>query len=431
MENEFLSIKQAMDQGKGEVKIRGWVYRERKSKKIAFLVIRDSSEIIQCIVKKDSVPEEIWNNVEKLLMESSVKIEGEIKADERAPSGYEINVSNLEVVNFAEKYPITKDQSTEFLLDQRHLWIRSRKMVAIFKIRDTILKSIQDFYRERGYYEFSPPIFTPNACEGGATLFEVKYYNDTVYLTQTWQLYAEAAIFALEKIFCISPCFRSEKSKTSRHLSEFWMHEMEAAWMNLNDIANVAEDLIEYIVQEVLKKNKKELDILERDISKLENIKKPFYRMTYTEVLEFLKKEGMEVEWGKDLRTIEEDLLSKKHDKPVIITNYPKEVMAFYKPKDPKDEKTALCMDIIAPESYGEIVGGSQRDTNLEELKKSLREEGEDLEKYDWYLDLRRFGSVPHSGFGMGVERVLAWICGLENIKDAIPFPRTMLRKEP
>ncbi|MBI3190616.1 asparagine--tRNA ligase [archaeon] len=427
----FISIKDAMKQGSGKVAVRGWIYRFRNSNKMAFLVLRDASDIIQCVVDREKIGEDVWKSVEKLLIESSVEIEGAIHEDKRAPTGYEIKVSNLNVVQFAEVFPITKDQSVEFLLDKRHLWIRSRKITAIMKIRSTVFSAIDDFFRSRGFYEVAPPILTPSSCEGGATLFEVKYFDDVAYLTQSWQLYAEAMIFSLEKIYCNSPCFRAEKSKTSRHLAEFYMAEMEVAWARLNDAVDYAEDLICFIVSRVLEKNEEELKILNRDIEKLKKIKKPFKRMTYTEVLEELKKDNIEIEWGKDLRTIEEDELMKKFDKPVIVTNYPKDIMAFYKPRDSKDPKTALCFDMLAPEGYGEIVGGSERDTNIEELKKSIKHKGEKQENYEWYLDTRRFGSVPHSGFGMGVERVVSWICGLDNIKDAIPFPRTMLRKNP
>lgn len=426
----FLTIQEAMDKGKGKVKIRGWCHRERGSNKFKFIVLRDETNIIQCVI---DAQHKDWEDAKKVLVESALEIEGEIKKDDRAPTGYEIHIENLNVVHFAEPYPITKDQSTEFLLDKRHLWIRSRKMNAVLKIRSTVTGAIHQFFRDRGYYEFTPPIFTPNACEGGSTLFNVKYFNDTVYLTQSWQLYAEAATFSLGKIYDMSPTFRAEKSKTSRHLTEFWMAEMEAAWMDLDEVTQVAKEEISFIVKEVLKKNKKELEILERDVKKLEVASKlPYQTITYTDALKILKeKAGMDVVWGKDLRTVEEDKLMEHFDKPVVVTNYPKETMAFYKPKDPKDPKTALCFDMLAPEGFGEIIGGSQRDTDINELIKALKKEGENPEDYEWYLDLRRYGSVVHSGYGVGVERVVAWICGLDNIKDAIPFPRTMLRYKP
>ena len=427
----FASIKDAIRKGSGEVAIRGWVYRERKSNKLAFIVVRDSSEIIQCVVDRDKVDEKTWKGAEKLLIESSVEITGDIHEDKRAPTGYEIKVKKLNVVHFAEVFPIAKDQSAEFLLDKRHLWIRSRKLTAVMKIRSTVFGAIDEFFRTRGFYEVAPPILTPTASEGKLTLFKVKYFDDTAYLTQSWQLYAETLIFSLEKIYCNSPCFRAEKSKTSRHLAEFYMAEMEVAWTKLDGVIKYAEELVAFIVKNVLEKNKDELAILKQDIKKLEKIASPFKHITYTEVLEILKKDGIDVAWGKDLRTTEEDQLMKHFGAPVVVTHYPKKIMAFYKPRDTENPDTALCFDVLAPEGYGEIVGGSERDTNIEELKKALKEQGENTENYEWYLDTRRFGSVPHSGFGLGVERIISWICGLDNIKDAIPFPRTMLRKNP
>ena len=415
------------------IKLRGWIYRTRSSGNIVFTVIRDSSDTLQATVKKGNLSDKEFEDAKKALVESSVELEGEIKKDDRAPGGFELKVTTFNVVDFAETFPITKDQSAEFLLDQRHLWIRSQKLSSILKIRSTVVGAIHKFFRENGYYEFDAPILQPNQCEGGSTLFEVKYYENKTYLSQSWQLYAEAGIFALEKIYNMGPTFRAEKSKTSRHLSEFWMAEMEAAWMKLDEITEVAKEEIKFILKEVVKNNKRELEILERDIEKLEKISKSsFPTITYTEALNILKeKEGMDVEWGKDLRTIEENNLMNHFETPVVVTNYPLEIMAFYKPKDPKDPKTALCFDMIAPEGYGEIVGGSERSTDLEDMKKRLIDMGEKIENYEWYFDLRRYGSVPHSGYGVGVERVIAWICGTDNIKDAIPFPRTVLRYTP
>jgi asparaginyl-tRNA synthetase len=301
------------------------------------------------------------------------------------------------------------------------------------KIRSTILGAIHKFFRKKGFFEFNAPILQPNQTEGGSTLFEVKYYNKKTYLAQTWQLYAEAAIFSLEKIYNIGPTFRAEKSKTSRHLSEFWMAEMEAAWMDLYDVIDIAKDEIKYIIKEVLKNNKEDLEILNRDykiLKKISNLKFP--TITYSDAIDLLKKrENMVIDWGKDLRTIEEEKLLKHFKTPVVVTNYPLEIMAFYKPKDIKKPKTALCFDMIAPDGYGEIIGGSQRSIDVEDMKKRLRKSGEKIENYEWYFDLRKYGSVIHSGYGLGVERLLSWICNLDNIKDAIPFPRTMLRYEP
>ena len=428
---EFISIKQAMEKGTGQVSIRGWCYRVRNSNKMAFITLRDSTNIIQCVVEKASVSEDLWNEALKAAIECSLEIAGTIKKDERAPTGYEISVSSLKIIGESDSFPITKDQSPEFLLDERHLWLRSRKMTAILKIRSAVFQAIRKFFNDLGFYEEHSPIFSPTSCEGGSTLFEVKYFDDIMYLTQSWQLYAEAMISALEKIYTISPCFRAERSKTSRHLSEFWMAETEIAWFELDDILKNAEDLVAFIVKYVLEHNEEELKFLGQDIEKLKKIKTPFPRITYTEALETLKKDNLNVEWGKDLRTIEEDAIAKHYEKPVIIINYPKKIMAFYKPKDPKNPKTALCFDMLAPEGYGEIIGGSERDIDIEEMKKALIEQGEKPEKYEWYFDTRRYGKVPHSGYGLGVERMIAWLCKLDNIKDTIPFPRTMIRKTP
>ncbi len=428
----YLSIKEAMQQGNGSVSIHGWVWRERGSNQLKFLVLRDSTNIIQCVIEKKVVGEEKFAVADKIQIEASIEVHGTIKTEPRAPSGFEIAVKDFNVVGECDTYPITKDQSPEFLLDMRHLWIRSRKMQAILKIRNTVMQAFRNFYLQNSFFEFSPPILQPNQSEGGSTLFEVKYYNDKIFLTQSWQFYAEAAVSGLERLFCISPCFRAEKSKTSRHLSEFWMAEMEQAWIGLPELIDSIEGCIAFIVKEVVEKNPEELKIVGQDIEKLKKITAPFPKITYTEALKILKeKEGMEIEWGKDLRTIEEDALMNHFDRPVIVTNYPKEIMAFYKPADPKDPKTALCVDVLAPEGYGEIVGGSQRDLDVEAMKKFLERDGEKSDNYQWYFDTRIYGKVPHAGYGMGIERVVAWICHLDNIKDAIPFPRTMLRFRP
>ena len=430
----FCSIGQAMARAPAAAAVRGWVHRSRSSNKVAFLVVRDASDIIQCVVKQESHPE-LFELAKDLPIESSVMLSGPVREEKRAPSGYEMSVEQLVVVHRADVFPIAKDQSPEFLLDQRHLWLRSRKLVAVLRVRHTVLGAMHRFFRERDFHEFSPPIFTPNACEGGATLFKVKYFDDTVYLTQSWQLYAEAAIFALERIYCVSPTFRAEQSKTSRHLAEFWMHEMESAWLDLHGCADIAKEELRFIVREVLEKNRKDLDVLGRDVARLRPAaEKDIPTITYTEALRLLREAGMDVEWGKDLRTVEEEKLMERFDTPVVVTEYPKEAMAFYKPvkKDgAAPGPVALCFDILAPEGYGEIVGGSQRDLDIEALKQHLQQEGEKPETYEWYFDTRRYGSVPHAGYGMGVERVIAWLCGLDNIKDAIPFPRTMLRSRP
>ncbi|MBU1245507.1 MAG: asparagine--tRNA ligase [Nanoarchaeota archaeon] len=422
---KYLTIAEALDKGKGKVAIRGWIYRERSLKDKVFLVVRDSTDIVQCVVK-----DKLYDQAKELLIESSVKIEGTIRADKRAPTGFEIDVEKLDIVHKAEKYPITKDQSIEFLADKRHLWIRSRKMTAILKVRSSVFGAIHEFFRSKGFYEFQSPILQTTQCEGGSTLFEVKYFKDKMFLAQTWQLYAEAALFALEKIYTIAPSFRAETSKTSRHLTEYWHAEMEVAWESFEDLQDYAEDLLQFIVKRVLKECKKELKILGRDIKKLEpSAKKKYKRITYSEALKLLDKKGFKLKWGKDLRTVEEDELSKMFDVPVIITHYPKEVKAFYMKEDKKE--TVLGFDVIGPEGYGELIGASEREVDIDKLKKRLKEQGEDPKHYEYYLDTRRYGSVPHGGFGMGVERVVAWICGLDSIKDAIGFPRTMLRFKP
>ena len=415
------------------VHIRGWIYRTRSSGNIVFMTLRDVTGVLQTTVKKGNLPDKEFEDATKALIESSVQVTGTVKEDKRAPGGYELQVTNVTVVNFAEPFPITKDQSPEYLLDQRHLWIRSRKMTSILKVRSTVVGAIHAFFRDRGFYEYDAPVLQPNQCEGGSTLFEVKYYEDKTFLSQSWQLYAEAGVFSLEKIYNVGPTFRAERSKTSRHLSEFWMAEMEAAWMDLSDIVSIAKDEIRFIVKQVLARNRKDLEVLGQDVSKLERIAAAeFPTITYTDALRVLKEnEGMDIEWGKDLRTIEEDKLMNHFQTPVVVTHYPLEIMAFYKPPDMKDPKTALCFDMLAPEGYGEIIGGSQRSTDIAYMTERLKQMGENVKNYEWYFDLRKFGSVPHAGYGVGVERVVAWICKAENIKDTIPFPRTLLRFRP
>ena len=418
-----------------EVAIRGWIHRTRSSGSIVFAVLRDPTGIIQVTVKKGNLPDDKFQDAKNALVESSLAITGTVHEDDRAPGGYEIRASDVDIIHFAEAYPITKDQSEEWLRENRHLWIRSQRMTAIMKIRSTLTGAIHEFFRELGYHEFTPPILQPNQCEGGATLFEVKYYDSKTYLSQTWQLYAEAMIFSLGKVYDMSPTFRAEKSKTSRHLTEFWMAEMEAAWLTYHDVIEIAKDEVKYIIMRVLEENEKELEFLEVDIDNLKAmVKKDWPTITYTEALKILKeKDGMEVEWGKDLRTIEEETIMKHFDTPVAVIQYPKEAMAFYKPVEEEADApgpVAKCFDMLATDGT-EIVGGSERDTDLKTLIESLEREGEDAANYDWYLDLRKYGSVVHSGYGLGVERVLAWICGLDNIKDAIAFPRTMTRFKP
>jgi asparaginyl-tRNA synthetase len=430
--SNYITIEEAVKKGSGKVNLRGWVYRERKSNKFIFIVLRDETDIIQCVIAKKNAPK-VFEEAEKLTIESSLKISGEIKEDDRAPTGYEVAVNEIEIIQVAEPFPITEHQSPELLYDNRHLWLRSRQLSAILKIRHTIVGAIHQFFRDRGYFEFDAPIFQPSMSEGGSTLFEVKFFDDKVYLSQSWQLYAEAGIFSLGKIYNMGPTFRAEKSKTSRHLAEFWMAEMEAAWMKLDEVTEVAKDEIRFIIGEVLNNRRKELEILERDINLLEGYLKADYpTIKYAKALEILNSEyDMEVPWGKDLRTIEEAKIADHFKVPVVVTHYPTEIMGFYKPPSEENPNEALCFDMLAPEGYCEIIGGSERSLLVDNMKKRLNAEGEDPETYNWYFDLRKYGSVPHSGYGLGVERVISWICGLDNIKDAIPFPRTMLRKSP
>src|SRR3989344_179217 len=434
MQTSISEILKHPEEGK-QVTLRGWVYRHRigGAGSMVFAVLRDASGIIQATVKKEKTDEKSFKDAGEAYVESAVIVTGTVKKDERAPGGYEIAVEKFETVHRGEPFPVAKDLSEEYLLDIRHLWLRSQKLTRIMKIRSTLVQAIHEFFQQRGYTLFDPPILSPNACEGKLTLFEVKYFDTKMYLSQSWQLYAEAAIFALGKIYDVAPTFRAEKSKTSRHLSEFWMAEMEAPWMELDEVVQVAKDEVKFIVEKVLEKHEQDLKSIGRDVEKLKKaISGSFPTIKYSEALKILKeKEGMDFEWGKDLRTIEEEKLMNHFDTPVVVTHYPKEVMAFYKPADPENPKEALCFDMLAPEAYGEIIGGSQRCIDLSELKEGLQKEGEPLEKYEWYFDLRKYGSVPHSGYGLGVERVLRWVCGLDSIKDAIGFPRTMTRSKP
>lgn len=433
MVKRFISIQEAIEKRKGEVAIRGWVHRERGSNNMKFIVLRDSSNIIQCVLERKNF-EKQWEEIDKIKIESSLEIVGEVKEDKRAPTGFEVQVKKINIIQIAEDFPINKDLNEELLGDRRHLWLRSRKMTAVMKIRSTVFNAIHEYFRKNGFYEYQSPIFQSVQCEGGSTLFNVDYFGKKgVFLAQTWQLYAEPAIFALEKIYTLAPSFRAEESKTSRHLTEYWHAEMEVAWASFKDIQDYGEGLIKHVIKKVLEENKLELNILERDIKKLEpTLKKPFPRITYDEALKILKdKFKLKIPWGKDLRTIEEDKLSELYDTPIIVTNYPKEVKAFYMKETEGNSKVVNGCDFIGPEGYGELIGGSEREADPDKIKKRLLEMGEKLEQYSFYLDTRKYGSVPHGGFGMGVERVISWICGLDTIKDAIAFPRTMIRVTP
>lgn len=431
---KYLSVKEVLDKKEGDISIRGWVYRIRDQKDNIFITIRDETGIIQLVAAKEKLKEQEFAIAKALGIESSIIVHGNLRKEERSPQGYEVDIDSLELVGKSENYPISKDFSEEFLLDVRHLWLRSRKMTAILKIRSTAIGAIHEYFRKEGFYEYQSPILQSVQCEGGSSLFKVDYFEEEgVFLAQTWQLYAEPAIFSLGKIYTVAPSFRAEKSKTSRHLTEYWHAEMEGAWIDFEKLQDYGEGLIKHVIKTVLEKHKVDLEILKRDTKLLETaISKPFVRMTYTEVLKLLKeKADMEVEWGKDLRTIEEDKLSRLHDTFTIVTRYPKVVKAFYMKEDPKDPKVVLGFDCIGPEGYGEIIGASEREPDLEKIKKRLLDDGEDPKHYEFYLDTRRYGSVPHAGFGMGVERLIAYITGVDNIKDTIPFPRTMVRFKP
>ncbi len=429
---KFISLAEAIKKGKGKVAVRGWVHRERGSNKMKFIVLRDYSDLVQCVLHYEDFSKQ-WDEIDKIQVEASVEVEGKIKADKRAPTGFEIQVSKIKLVGKSEEFPIQKDLNEELLGDRRHLWLRSQKMSSILKIRHTVLQAIREHWIKNGFYEYHSPTLIGSPAEGGSTMFKADYFGKPIYLAQTWQLHAEPGIFSLEKIFTIQPSFRAEKSKTSRHLTEYWHAEMEVAWEDFNYLQNDAEALMKHIIKKVLSANKKELKFLKRDIKKLQpSLKKRFPRLTYDEVLKVLKqKKKINIKWGKDLRTIEEDKLSELYDTPIIVTHYPKEVKAFYMKEEIKNAKVVLGFDMIGPEGYGELIGASQREEDINKLKKNLEAQGEDVSKYDFYFDTRRYGSVPHGGFGMGVERVISWICGLDNIKDAVAFPRTMTRMSP
>jgi asparaginyl-tRNA synthetase len=431
--SEFITIQQAIEQGEGDAALRGWVYRERESNKFKFIVLRDGTNIIQTIIKKESVDEKTWADAVKLQVEASIIVKGTLKTDERAPTGVELSVKELEVVGLSDQFPITKDQSQEFLLDNRHLWLRSRFMNAIIRIRATMFRAFREYFDSEGFLEYHSPIFQATQAEGGSSLFEVKYFESKTYLAQTWQLYAEPAIFSYEKLYTIAPSFRAEKSQTSRHLTEYWHAEMEAAWAEFTDIQDWGEGVIKHMVKRVLERNLQDLQTLGRDPEKLRpTIEKDFPRMTYKEAIALLKEKfGIDIPFGKDLRTIEEDKLSSLYDTPVIVSEYPTVVKAFYMREVPGHPEVVQGCDFIAPEGYGEIIGGSARETDIEVLKRKLTDQGENPDDYSYYLDTRRYGSVPHGGFGLGMERVVSWVCGLENIKDAIPFPRTPARSTP
>ncbi|MBN2209722.1 MAG: asparagine--tRNA ligase [Candidatus Coatesbacteria bacterium] len=415
-----------------EVTLRGWVYNKRSSGKIRFILLRDGTGIIQCVLATGEVDDETFEKFGPLTQETSVMVTGVVNEDRRAPSGCELLVRQLEIGQIAADYPITpKEHSTGYLLDRRHLWIRSARQSAILRIRAEVIKAMRDFLDDDGFVLADTPIFTPTSCEGTSTLFETKYFDRTAYLSQSGQLYNEATAMALGKVYCFGPAFRAEKSKTRRHLTEFWQVEPEAAYYDLDDMVDVVERMIVYLVRSVLQKKARELEALGRDTSSLQQLESPFPKITYDEALEILKREGMRIEYGSDFGAPAETVLSNEFDRPVFVMNYPLSAKEFYMKEHPENKELVLCFDVLAPEGFGEIVGGSQRVDDVETLERRLRDFNLPREPFEWYLDLRRFGSVPHSGFGMGVERTVAWICGINHIRETIPFPRTLYRITP
>ncbi|HEV2118338.1 MAG TPA: asparagine--tRNA ligase [Terriglobales bacterium] len=423
------------------VTIRGWLYNLRESGKLLFPIFRDGTGTIQGVVAKNAVAPEIFDALKGLTQESSVIVEGKVRADKRAPGGYELDVSSVQVVQRvpdSDPYPISlKEHGVDFLMEHRHLWVRSPRQAAILRVRAEIIKAARDFFDDRGFVLTDPPILTPAACEGTTTLFPVDYFDEQAFLTQSGQLYIEATAMALGKVYSFGPTFRAEKSKTRRHLTEFWMVEPEVAYATLDDIMGLAEGLISSIVQRCLERRRRELETIGRDVSKLEKITAPFPRITYDEAVKKLQ-EGFEkgtleskFEYGGDLGAPDETYLASQFDKPVMVHRYPAKVKAFYMEPDPQRPDLALCVDVLAPEGYGEIIGGSQRIGSYELLRKRIQEHGLPEEAFKWYLDLRKYGGVPHSGFGMGIERAVAWICGLEHVRETIPFPRMLHRMYP
>lgn len=422
-----------------EVVLKGWLYNLRSSGKIAFPQMRDGTGIVQCVVLKNTVSPEVWEALKSLGQESSFTIRGTVRADERAPGGYEIDVVDARVLQEVHDYPITpKEHGTEFLMDQRHLWLRSRRQHAVLKVRHTVVQAVRNFLDNDGFTLADAPILTPAACEGTTTLFEVDYFEgEKAYLTQSGQLYNEATAAAFGKAYCFGPTFRAEKSKTRRHLTEFWMVEPEMTYATLDDVMVLAERMLSYVAECVLTDRPEELKVLERDTSKLESITAPFPRLHYDDAVKMLQEGHVAgafetlFEWGGDFGAPDESYISSKFDKPVMVHHYPAVVKAFYMARDPERAELALGVDVLAPEGYGEVIGGGERATSLEFLKEQVSLHELPQEAFEWYLDLRRYGSVPHGGFGMGIERCTAWMCGIEHIRETIPFPRMLYRIRP
>jgi asparaginyl-tRNA synthetase len=416
-----------------EVTIKGWLHNRRSSGKIHFITVRDGSGFIQAVMSKAAVGEDLFKAADHLSQETSIVVTGTARADKRAPSGYEIDVKTIDVVGASHDYPITpKEHGVDFLLDRRHLWIRTERQQAILRIRHEIINAVRDFFNGRGFILADTPIFTPAACEGTTTLFPAQYFEDqTAYLTQSGQLYNEANAMALGRVYCFGPTFRAEKSKTRRHLTEFWMVEPEVAYADLNDVMALAEDLVVSVVGRVLDKRRRELTVIERDTSKLEAAQKPFPRISYDEAVKRLQAKGLPIQWGGDFGGPDETTLSEEYDRPVLVHRYPAAIKAFYMKPDPERAELALGVDMLAPEGYGEIIGGGERLADLDLLLQRIKEHNLPQEAFEWYLDLRRYGTVPHGGFGMGIERVVSWICKLDHVRETIPYPRMLYRLYP
>ena len=416
-----------------EVTLKGWLHNRRSSGKIHFLIIRDGSGFIQAVMSKAAVGDEVFHAADHLGQETAVIVTGTVRADKRAPSGFEVDVKNLEVVSPSHEYPVTpKEHGVDYLLDRRHLWLRTERQQAILRVRHEVIDAVRDFFNGRGFVLTDTPIFTPAACEGTTTLFPVEYFDDQkAYLTQSGQLYVEATAMALGRVYSFGPTFRAERSKTRRHLTEFWMVEPEVAYADLDDVMALAEDLIVSVVGRVLDNRRRELAALERDTGKLESVQKPFPRISYDEAVATLQKRGLPIQWGGDFGGPDETALSDQYDRPVMVHRFPAAVKAFYMKPDPHRPDLALGVDVLAPEGYGEIVGGGERLADLELLQQRIKEHDLPQESFEWYVDLRRYGTVPHGGFGMGIERVVAWICKLEHVRETIPFPRMLYRLYP
>ncbi len=414
------------------VTLSGWVYNRTHKGKLVFIMLRDGTGMIQAVIFKGNVEPELFDQMTRLPQESSIRVTGTVTEDKRAKGGYELQVDTVDVIDEADEYPITpKDHGIDFLMDHRHLWLRSSRQHSILRIRHEIIKACRDYFNDMGFMNIDAPIFTPAACEGTTTLFETEYFDTKAYLTQSGQLYMEAAALAFGKVYCFGPTFRAEKSKTRRHLTEFWMIEPEVAFFDLNQDIDLAEGMISFIIQRVLENRRDELEILERDISKLEAIQAPFPRITYDEACDILKEAGSAFTPGDDFGAADETIISEKFETPVMVTHYPRDVKAFYMKQDPERPDRALCVDVLAPEGYGEIIGGGQREDDLDILLQKIKEHDLPREAFQWYLDLRSYGSVPHAGFGLGIERTVTWICGINHVRETIPFPRTLSRLYP